>query len=91
MITGRIALQGFELRVHNGEAAKIVDGRPTEEKVPLKILVVTDRPTGLEVHLVFTPEQFDQFAEQMQGASSKIVRTPADSFSKFFTRNGGIR
>ena len=93
MIAGQITIQGFRAELRNGEAVvPDAEGKPTEQKTPLKIMTFKDVNSHLQVNIIFTPEQFDEFIENMSQGSSKIVR-PADSRFKlpWLARNGGIR
>lgn len=88
MTLGNITLQGFNVELHNSEGAKVVDGKVTDEKLPLKIVRLIDLHSQLQVNLVFTPEQLDQFAGQL--TQSRIV-APRGALGSLFTRNGRVR
>jgi hypothetical protein len=89
MTNGRIMLQGIGYGVMDGEANKVVDGKATEEKTPLKILAIKDQHSGLQLHILFSPEEFDQFVHKMH-EHRRIIRASPDALGHF-TRNGGIR
>jgi hypothetical protein len=72
MITGQIVLQGFRYAIADGELPKVIDGKPTHEKIPIKVLLIHDANSGLQFQLTFLPEEFESFAASLQGR--KIVR-----------------
>lgn len=92
MINGQITVQNARIQVVEMKAKKVVDGKETEETIPLKVLVILDQESGgLQINVPFTPEGFDQFITACQG--NKIIpaafTAPARRWP--FTRNGGIR
>jgi hypothetical protein len=95
MIQGQIALNNFQADVHDGEMNALgEDGKPTGEKVPIKLLRVQDVNSKLVIDLVFTPDQLEQFAEHVGRSTRKIIDA-APSFDhrlrNIFTRNGKIK
>jgi hypothetical protein len=72
MISGQLVLDGFNFGIADANQHKIVNGKPTDETRPVKVLSIDSR-TGISVQLVFSPEDFQKFASIMQQNSSAII------------------
>jgi hypothetical protein len=92
MIQGSITFEGFAAEINDGTVTILdKDGKDTDQKKPIKCLTIRDTKSPLQVNLVFDPDQFSAFVDQMSKASNKIVTVPGGKLREFFTRNGGIR
>ena len=89
MTSALITLQGFDASVHNASQEQLdVENKPTGEIRPIKILRFKDLISNVSVNMIFTSEQFEQFAEQMNKESSRIVVPRGTPKFAVLNRNG---
>jgi hypothetical protein len=73
MYGGTIFLTSFNYQVVDGEAQGArPDGKPTGQKLPVKILVVRELSNPMTIQIMFSPEELEQFVSVVSG--SKIIR-----------------
>jgi hypothetical protein len=75
MISGRINIERFGCQVIDAEGKKIIDGKVTDESVPIKLLIIQEQG-GLQLFFTFTPEELENFIGVISG--KKII--PAANF-----------
>jgi hypothetical protein len=83
-------LQGFDASVHDAMQDKLDErGQPTGEQAPVKLLRISDSHSGTSFGLIFAPEQFERFAQQMRKESSSIIAPlPESLWTKRWQDNG---
>ena len=65
MVNGRISLENARCQLAEAEASRIVDGLYTS--VRMKQVKLWDPETDLEVQLLFTNGEFNQFLKTLKG------------------------
>lgn len=89
MTSALITLQGFDASVHEANQEQLdTQNKPTGEMLPIKVLRFKDLATNISVNMIFTPEQFQQFAEQMNKESSLIIVPRGTPKLAVLERNG---
>jgi hypothetical protein len=81
MLTGVLNLQAFAFQVVDGE------GKPADrpgKTIPVKILILTDRHTGLQITSTFTVPEYERFVEHL---TERKVILPASVLAQ--GANGG--
>ncbi len=77
MTSALITLQGFDASVHNANQEQLDrENKPTGELLPIKVLRFKDLLSNISVNMIFTPEQFEQFAKQMDRDSNSGIIVP---------------
>jgi len=73
MISGVLTVEAFGYQAVDTEGKKVVNGRPTDESVPVKILVFQDKNSQTRFAFTFSIEEFENFVANISG--KKIVES----------------
>jgi len=75
MTTGQIMLHGFNCAVLDGKRKKVHNNIVTNDEEEIKIVQISDAHSQLQVQLVFTLEEFDQWTIALRGSRLIAART----------------
>jgi hypothetical protein len=76
MINAQVQLQGFDVTICDATQDILEKGQPTGDQAPVKVLRFQDSNSAFAFNAIFTPEQFDVFADQVQRFKSKTIHLP---------------